>query len=239
MKMNKPPLLQISVAPLENIKWKENFFSADNKIIEKLKNPSYLRYSGWNTLTLDNPKIVNGDHWEVRNGDRKVFKLYEDGSFITLARADSTFLAWGTKETETKSYSYINNLAFIEYIYEVVREYKNFSELMVFKDKLICIFELKLVNVLSEQRSTLLVGNTNILSPFRFIEGFSGKITKDIDVIKEYSFDNLNDFDPGKVAFDLISFIYLSAGMSIDKIYYTKKVGDEFQVDLDSITKNG
>lgn len=117
------PLLILAATPYEQTKIK-NFFQSDgDSVKELLRNPGGLRYAGWDLETLDNPRIIKGEYWEVRNGDRKYLNLYEDGTFIFRASAGSDFLGWPRKEKEFNEHPRLNPMGLIEVTYNFVNFY--------------------------------------------------------------------------------------------------------------------
>jgi len=118
----KTPSLILAASPLERIRLPDSFFEENGPYYELLKNPSYLRYSGWNLRTLDTPRLKRGDYWEVTNGERKLLRLYSDGSFVAAASADQDFLGWRQEEKP----AVLHALAAIEFVYEFVDFYKVF-----------------------------------------------------------------------------------------------------------------
>lgn len=124
----------ILTARLQNPISIPNFFADQgNPAYDLLVNPPYLRKYGWNLITLDTPRIIKGECWEVKNGDRKVLRLYKDGSIVTRFAADGSFLGWGrTDNAETsnipESVPVINALALLEVTYEFVSFYAMFLE---------------------------------------------------------------------------------------------------------------
>src|SRR5436190_23728453 len=63
-----------------------------------LESPPTLRYSGFDTMTGGQVKQVGTDHYEIRQGDRKLLQLFQDGTLIFRVPADPSFLAWAVDE---------------------------------------------------------------------------------------------------------------------------------------------
>lgn len=91
--------------------------SGPNTITWTLENPPVLRYAGWSLETLDNARIVEGRFRQLTNGDRKVLRLYRDGTLVFAAAADSEFLGWGESLDEFKRSPRLVSLALIEVTY--------------------------------------------------------------------------------------------------------------------------
>lgn len=76
-----------------------------------LDHPTPLRYAGFDVSTGDYARLV-GDHWQVRNGDRKVIQLYQDGDLLFRMRADEDFLGWGGQNLSMRGW--LNPVAVVE-----------------------------------------------------------------------------------------------------------------------------
>lgn len=203
-----------------------NFFSEENnRIFELMKNPPYLRYSGWNLLTLDYPKIKNGEWWEVKNGDRKTIRLYEDGTFITSVYADNSFLGWGKSDEDFFETPSINSLALIEFIYEFVNVYSEYLKMASFKSGTIT-FQIKLINTVLSNGKKLRISKSSVNALFPELseeieQDKTGEIIVNRDEIP---------FDPRYPAYKLIAKMYTWFGVPVDKIPYmsTDEIGRGF-----------
>ena len=104
-----PPLIVLGTEIKERFTL-DNFFNEENNpLYDLLKDPPHLRYSGWNLLTLDRPRIKDGKCWEVKNGDRKTVRIYRDGSLVAVAYADDSFLGWGSNHEDFLKFPQLNN----------------------------------------------------------------------------------------------------------------------------------
>ena len=217
-----------------------NFFAQENNPLhDLLKNPPYLRYSGWNLLTLDLPKISDGKCWEVKNGDRKTIRLYCDGSLITIAYADDSFLGRGHDHNGFLQFPLLNSLAVIEYTYEFVELYKNLMENFPKPKKVKFKVGIKNANLWEGQKLYLkpyevtAIGyiddlNDNLLTPVT--SDFYESVDVDIS-------DTI--YNSKYIAFQLVSVFFLHFNIPTDKIPYTKKDDKGIgYVDIDKIISN-
>lgn len=216
----------------------ENFFneSPENFFFEKLKNPPHLRYTGWNLLTLDYPKIKNGTFWEVKNGERKTIRLYRDGALVAIGDANEEFLGWGSDKDKYIEYPKLLALALIEYVFEFVRLYKECLSKCPPINQVIFKFGFKNVDTWEGKRL--------ILKPSRagefLLDDWSGDGTERNliarDITREITVSVTdNGYDSEQVAYQILSEIFAVFGISPEKIPYMKdsalgKVVDSEQI---------
>lgn len=215
-----PPLIVMGVEPVNKITI-ENFFNEENNILyDLLRNPPYLRYSGWNLLTLDWPKIKDGKCWEVKNGDRKTVRIYRDGSLVAIAYADDSFLGWGSNHEDFLKFPQLNSLAVIEYIYEFVELYKKMLE-HIPQIKQIS-FKVGIKNADKWEGKKLYLKPkevTDLWYKADFDNDSTTPLTTDF-----YEEVRVNvDYDSKYVAYRLVSEFFVHFGIPPDKIPYTKK----------------
>src|SRR3990167_11236501 len=215
---NNAPLFILGAAPASRVEIPD-FFSEENPYAKLLKDPPYLRYMGWNMLTLDHPKIIDGQAWEVRNGDRKTFRFYRDGSFVAVVYADNSFLGWGQSDVDFQNNPKLNPLAVIEYVYEFVELYRNmFNNFQGTKE---VRFDLSIKNSKVGDKELCLVPR-KLDDPFPLAHGTSGTLSKDFEaqVFTDFQADNK---DTSKfVAFKILEELFGRFGIPSDKIPYTK-----------------
>lgn len=229
------PLIILAAIPHTKIIIDNFFYETGNPIFELLKNPPYLRYMGWNLLTLDYPKIIEGKCWEVKNGLRKTIRLYQNGGFVTKAPADNSFLGWGQNNEEFLNYPKLNTLALAEYVYEFTELYR----------KLLGSFPLvNKVRFTAEMRNTKLTNGKQLLihpypvfSPFYSFDFNTTNhiVNKDFIINEDILLKN-NQYDSRYESYKLLSIIYNYFNVTSDKIPYTKKDNNsQYYIDLDSI----
>lgn len=232
---NLSPLFILGAAPTSKVEVAD-FFSENNPYAKLLNEPPYLRYMGWNMLTLDHPKIIDGQAWEVRNGDRKTIRFYRDGSLVAVVYADNTFLGWGQSDADFQNSPRLNSLAVIEYVYEFVEVYRNI--LTNFDSVKEVRFDVSIKNSRVGNRNLYIVPH-KLDDPFPLVHGDSGSLSKDFDaqVFTEMQADNK---DSSKfVAFKILAELFGRFGITSDKIPYTKvDEVDRRYVDIDSFPKS-
>lgn len=232
---NKSPLFILGAAPTSRVEISD-FLNENSPYAKVLKDPPYLRYMGWNMLTLDRPKIVDGQAWEVRNGDRKTIRFYRDGSLVAVVYADNTFLGWGQSDEGFQNNPRINSLALVEYVYEFVEVYRNM--LINFDSVKKIRFDISIKNSRVGDKQLYAVAQ-KINNPFYGLLGETGSLTKDFEaqVFTKMQADNK---DSSKyVAFKILAEIFGRFSIPSDKIPYTNvdEVNRRF-VDIDSFPKN-
>lgn len=233
----KIPLLILVADTQEKFLIPHFFEEENNSFYEKLKNPNYLRYSGWNLLTLDIPKIRKGEFWEVKGGDRKTIRLYPNGTLFAVADADNTFLAWGQNDEDFMKSPRLNVLAIIEYVYEFVELYKGFLE--NFPESRIIRFTVAIKNGVLENKKRIYLKPYEVNSleyqidiaceedNYGLDKDFSESIL--IEVVK-------NSYDSKYISYRLLSTIFNKFNIPSDKIPYTLKdeKGDRY-IDIGKI----
>lgn len=215
---DKGPLFILGAAPTTKVEIPD-FFNENNPYAKLLKDPPYLRYMGWNMLTLDHPKIIDGQAWEVRNGDRKTFRFYRNGSFVAVVYADNSFLGWGQNDADFHNNPKLNPLALVEYVYEFVELYRNI--LSNFDGKKEVRIDLSIVNSKVGEKELYIVPR-QLDDPFPLAHGTVGKLSKDFDA-QVYTTFQVDDKDSSKfVALKILDELFGRFGIPSDKIPYTK-----------------
>ncbi len=100
------PAFVYAMVPIERSSFK-NFFDTGS-IRRLLENPGQLRNAGWDLTTSGQARIVKGEYLEIRSAERKLLRLYEDGSFIVKVSGGGDFLSWGRPPQ-------LNPLAIVEF----------------------------------------------------------------------------------------------------------------------------
>ena len=218
MSTNKSPLFILAAAPTSKVEMAD-FFSENNPYAKLMKDPPYLRYMGWNMLTLDRPKLVDGQAWEVRNGDRKTFRFYRDGSFVAVVYADNTFLGWGQSEEDFSNNPRLNTLAVIEYVYEFVELYRNIINNLKGVNEV--RFDISIRNSKIGDKHLFAVAQ-KINDPFYGLMGETGELSKDFDAQISTSIQADNKDSSKFVAFKILEELFGRFGIPSDKIPYTK-----------------
>lgn len=215
----KIPKLILAAEPVEAVHIPNFFLIDNNKFYDILKEPPYLRYMGWNMLTLDTPRIKRAEYWEVTNGDRKIIRFYKDGSFVAMAHANQDFLGWGQKKEDFQQNPRLHSLAVIEFVTEFVEVYRRILNEMP---------STKSVRFMMGVKNSQ-VGNKNMQLPttkmsdifYGSVAVGMGKLEEDFMVDHSVELKDRNQFDTRYVAFELLSIIFAHFEISSEKIPYT------------------
>ncbi len=233
----KTPKLILAIQPNNNIEIPD-FFNSNSQVVELLKKPHYLRYSGWNMLTLDNPKIYKGQAWEVKNGDVKTIRVYKNGGLVTIALLDDEYLGWGQEREAYLNNPKINALAFVEYCYEFAQLYsdllRNFEEVNEI-NVAISMINLALDNQKKVWLSPFELGTGGEVFKY-FQEEYKKNLPGDFEISFLYKITD-NKFNPNDLGYKIIEQTYLQFGISTDKIPYSKFEDSKKVIDTDKILK--
>jgi Arc/MetJ-type ribon-helix-helix transcriptional regulator len=98
----------------------KEIFGGENSPVTKLvEHPGGFRSMGWDLETLDRARPTAGEYLQVKNGIRKILRVYRDGQ--VLFAGDEEFIGWAVnKDQECKVFS-VNALATSELITNFVR----------------------------------------------------------------------------------------------------------------------
>lgn len=212
------PLFILGAAPTTKVEV-QDFFNENNPFAKLLKEPPYLRYMGWNMLTFDHPKIIDGQAWEVRNGDRKTFRFYRDGSLVAVVYADNSFLGWGQTDEEFQNNPKLNPLAVIEYVYEFVELYRNILENIEGVGGI--RFELSIKNSKVGDKNLYIIPR-KLDDPFPFVHGLSGKLNNDFGAQVFTDFQTSNKDSSKFVSFKILEELFARFSLPSNEIPYTK-----------------
>lgn len=233
--MNKPYYI-ISVVTNESTKINKLFESGESSVRELLRNPGGLRYAGWDLETLDNPRIVKGEYLEVNNSERKILRLYEDGTFIFRCSADGEFLGWPRHGEEFNQKPRLNPLAVIESTYCFVDFYRKIVPFLS-PAPVNLVFKLKLTNAfLGENKKIYII-------PFA-LNTYGWMFEDD----RCHAPDNVMDLEVAvdrqslvnnhaHVAFLLVRKFFLWFGVPEDKIPYVKITNENNGIKIIDIDK--
>jgi hypothetical protein len=112
MKTGRPTFLY-SMTPRGTTSYRHFFDLRPLKTI--LENPGQLRSSGWDLVTHDKARIINGKYLELTSAERKRIQVYEDGSVFVRVSGDEDFMSWGQSTEHFEGASRLNTLALIEF----------------------------------------------------------------------------------------------------------------------------
>jgi hypothetical protein len=210
----------------------KNFFEA-GPIHELLEKPGELRYACWDLNTRDQAKIVKGEFLELKSGERKLIRLYEDGSLIVRADASESFLGWGRGEVEFKQKPRLNPVAVVEFTYNFVNLCAKLVKFLEPNPKSVGI-RVEIRNAFFENSKLYMIpygtGTYAWLFDDEQYKAPESSMVREIDV----SIDELAS-RPGTVAYSLAEKIYTWFGISTEKIPYVSAEGDKKFVDPQKI----
>ncbi len=216
------PILVLSAAPVEQTTLNGFFETGTNSVFELLRNPPKIRDMGWDLATLDQPRIFKGECWEVTNGERKKIRIYEDGTVIFRAFADSSFLGWGQDPDKFISNPRLNPIAIVELHYNFVvfvsLAAKFFSE---YPTKM--YFQIDLFNAWFGASKLYLC--PGVADNFFFDHDRNEAPEAVMQKNKDVSTKDLKE-NQAEIGFQLVSLLYSWFGIPADKIPYTTRDGE-------------
>lgn len=214
--MIENPVFIYSMAPRGSSSVR-NFFEA-GPLHELLEKPGELRRSGWDLNTRDYAKIVKGEYLELRNGERKVIRLYEDGSLLVRASAHADFLGWGRGDAEFKRTPRLNPVAVIEFTYNFTNLCAKLMEFLQPAPRTIEI-RVEIKNAFFGDSKLYMIPYGTGTYAWHFddpqFQAPEASMVRQIDVSTEELASK-----PGVVAYSLVQKIYTWFGISTDKIPY-------------------
>jgi len=229
--MKETPTFIYAMTPAGATSFK-NFFEA-GPVKELLEKPGELRYSGWDLNTRDQVKIVKGEYLELRNGERKLIRLYEDGALIVRVDASEDFLGWGRGDVEFKQKPRLNPVAVIEFTYNFVNLCSKLVKFLHPKPNTVGI-RVEIRNAFFENSKLYMIPYGTGTTAWHFddeqYKAPEASVIREIDV----SIDELTS-RPDIVAYSLVQKIYAWFGISSEKIPYVSAEGDKKFVDSQKI----
>lgn len=213
--MQKKPYYILSATPTELSLLKNLFNSGTGTLNDLLRNPPNIRYGGWDLNTLVSPEIIKGEYLELNGAERKLLRLYEDGTFVSRFHADGDFLCWS-------SYPKINQVALIEITYNFVDLYRRFIPHFNIKPNQIR-FNINLLNTKIDSDSSLYLTPHQIGSGAWVFNNSKKNAPGDL-IDKEIVMDTnevINSYP--KVAFKIIEVFYNWFGFEIKDIPYANQ----------------
>jgi hypothetical protein len=204
--------------------------------MQLLANPGSFRYAGWDLETRDQPIIVAGDYLEVKNGNRKIIQLYEDGTLIYKVPADNTFLGWGQNEENFTEKPRLNSLAVVEANTNFVHFYKKL--IPYFEETPQSIqFKMQFYSMKIAENKFVYLNPTPVNALWPFDDGKypapSDEGSKEIVVeTKEV------EEKPSLVAYKILEKVFLWFGIPTDKIPYTREIEGQKYIDIEEFKKH-
>lgn len=205
-----------------------NSMSDRESVRYKLANPPIIRPAGWDLVTVDTPKIIEGKFIRITNGHSKLMDLYRDGNFIFVGLADENFLAWGPNYSHQLKF---NPAALVEIVYSFVRFYCEIILSDLESRPFTFSIGIDLRNMqINKAKNKLGPGD---LASFSQIFDDYTKEAPNNDFSRTLEF--YANLDVRRVAFVLLKEIYLWFGIEEDQVPYTKLENENRVVDPEQI----
>jgi len=216
------PTYVMSAIPLATTRFPDLFESGHDSIMVWLERPGAFRRSGWDLATGDQARIVGGQYLEVASGSEKLIHLYEDGTLLLKAAADS-FLAWPLDPEEFKQRPRLNTLGIIELTAAFVHFYKRLIPRLQ-RDPGRVRFRIEMVDASVEGKKLYVVPY-----PVRSFGWQSQWDDEKYPIAEDHmrkdveATTNEVQQDPDHVAYRLVERLFLFFGVPIDMIPYVKQ----------------
>lgn len=195
-----------------------------------LDTPERFRYAGFDVATNDVARMM-GEYWEVSHGDRKVIRLYHDGTLVFRMRADADFLGWGS---QTQYFpGWVNPVAAVESQTSFVHLFSRIVPLLDQPPNR-TFFSLKFENAyVGDRRLTITEYRRN---PANFA------VEPDLFPIHDFNAQAMLDLPgetlvnrPNRCAFEVVRAFYALFDAPETLIPFTKLVDGQREIDLDAI----
>ena len=206
-----------------------------------LEQPPSSRQSGWNMMTLDRARLINGTRLRVSNGDRKHIDLLADGTLLAVAAFEG-FLSWGSDDVTVDPR--VHGLAVVEFTYEFVNLYTQLlREYVDPRPRAVrfCIGIESAVFSDDDGRSHALyldggpIGGFSLMPQERAAHSAPEKTLRRELTIPTSDDDNV--LEPGVVAYELVRQVYNWFSHLDDEVPYT--VGEPRSIDIEAIKALG
>ena len=192
-----------------------------------------FRYAGFDVAIPGWPEPGPDDSIELRSSDRKVLRLYQDGTLIFRVRADHEFLGWGVEPDYFERFPKLNpvpvvevNTSFVHLYRAVVGQLKHPVETVYFK-----LF----LSDSTWEHSRLFL--TKYFSSNRVDWGGVTKWEIQQDPAEEELEVSANELEesPNRVALRLVKTFVSMFDLPDDEIPFVTGDGDDAEVDLQAI----
>lgn len=196
---------------------------------QRLEQPPFTRHNGWNLITVDRARIVNGERLSVSNGTRKHIDLFEDGTLIAFGTFDNFLFSRHTNGSDDEPKA--NSLAVIEFVHDFV---------LVYSDILVYVVPLPpQVRLTIGLRNATYADGMGLYLPPYGSEHIQNQYPHAIEPVEaatwDWSFDMDVEQEPphlpvGAAAFRLIERLYVFFNRTVEEIPYTNAERDAIDV---------
>jgi hypothetical protein len=216
----------LSAMPSEHAELRTIFSDKPDSIRRRLENPPMLRPNGWGLRTGDQAKFIRGELVRVKSL-RSTIDLYRDGTLIFGGQVNREFLAW-SDETDIR----LHPLAFAEVVVNFARFYKLIlSDFLTAPSRL--EFRIDLRNMWLGNEKTRLPGGPVTSQWWELMAG--PRMEAPADTWSHKFLVPSKEYNPDRVAFQLIHELYIWFGHSEESIPYKKETETGFISDADAI----
>lgn len=223
-KLIDKPYLTLSVCPNNQVSVKGIFEGRDGDVAKLIDHPPQLRYSGFDLDIGQYSKIIEGKKRQsLANGD-KGLELWKNGVLVFAANAGPDFLAWGNYDKH--QLLRLNDYAITEvcYLFALLLQ-----KLLPFYSPYPEIFSVRiqLKNLSNNDKPCVILGSIG----HSMLNAKAAPGTE-----AEFNFDfNTEAFSAEIFSFHLVSSIYEWFGVEHNRIPFTSKKDEIFQVDPEKI----
>ncbi|MBV9880969.1 MAG: hypothetical protein JO180_10765 [Gemmatirosa sp.] len=201
-----------------------------------LLRPPTFRHAGFDLeAPYAEPKLLGGDCWELRGGERKILRLYQDGTFLARVPADEEFLGWAYGDLFAKGLPILNPVPVVEVNAAFVHFYAALLDRFVKPPQRVW-FNLRLAGADIDGRrlqlSEYYVHGIQHVSVPRPHKAYAAQISDTLEVDAERVRQA-----PNEVAYELVSRFYSMFEMGEDLIPFVSRDGEKPSIDLDAIRR--
>lgn len=111
--MNSPTYVIAAAPPLGSRL--RGFYQSHNESVKMaIAYPHRFRWAGFDVSTGAQPVLKDDEYYELEQTDRKLLRLYKDGTMLFRAAADHEFLGWGQEPEAFQRTPRLNPVAVVE-----------------------------------------------------------------------------------------------------------------------------
>ena len=218
------PYFVLAFSPLNSVTIKGIFEGRDSDVVKLIDQPPQLRYAGFDLDTGQFTKIIEGKYRRSLENKIKAIGLWKDGTIIFTANAGPDFLSWGNYDIQ--AILRINDFAIIEvcYLFCLLVKY-----LLPFYSPTPEEFfaKIQLKNLPTEVKPCLILGTQGLFRTTAYkAPNQNGEFSLQI---------KSSEFSPEISAFQLVSRVYEWFGVEHNKIPFSERHEDKYQINPEAI----
>lgn len=211
------PVLHLAAAPAGPASIPDLFRSDEVRGI--LENPPVTRYNGFNIITLERARIVDGERYVI-DAWRKRLELYKDGTFVALGTF-SDLLGWPREGAAFNQNPKVNSLALIEFTYDFFKTYDAILDhVQPLPVPIRCRIGIAGAHSLDSPLWMAPYGLHTVGNelPHRRSEASSDEVYREVEIEAQAERPHIQ---PGQIAYTLIELIYNWFGLTSETIPYS------------------